>query len=485
MAQKEIRAPFAFEAPLLDRDVQMQRNQKVLVEPPILRKTAPGSTQRGDARMELLLDALAFALADTVTSLEEKTGLLALQYPNVRRDEIPWLLATDEPDSLVDRLNRAWAQVMGIGVADMLPVGNYDRVVVLTAQTESLMRRNEIILQTNLEQKLALILNNLGMNPEETAHAASVLRPFVSTNLIYDADETRRRQDLARESVPTVMTFQYDQRIIDDGVLVSEQHALYLDKLKDLLRDLGGSDDRTGRASRYIVRGLLIAVALALYGWLALIHFPDTLRRLRFLLALAVVVAVFLVGASFALGRPALGPMAVPLILLSLFATVLFKDRVGYTTTLLGVTLLAILPGTGARQYIHLVHPGHGHGDLGPPGAEAQPVLPDHAVADLPVGGPGVPAGPGRLRPGQGGEHLYLVGLFAPVLLVAFGLFLLPVIEPLVGVCSRSDPAGTFGPEPPPVETDGTGIPGNLPPQPGGGAAGRARGAGHRRQRPA
>ena len=35
-----------------------------------------------------------------------------------------------------------------------------------------------------------------------------------------------------------------------------------------------------------------------------------------------------------------------------------------------------------------------------------------------------------------GGGHIYLVGLFAPVLLVAFGLFMLPVVEPMVGVCS-------------------------------------------------
>ena len=75
--------------------------------------------------------------------------------------------------------------------------------------------------------------------------------------------------------------------------------------------------------------------------------------------------------------------------------------------------------------------------------------------------------------------------MFVPVLSVAFGLFLLPVVEPLVGVCSRPDPAGTLGPEPPAAAAHGAGVPGHLPPQPGGGPAGRARGAGHRRQRAA
>ena len=436
VAQKEIRAPFAFEAPFLERDVQMQRNQRVLVEPPILRKVVPGSSRRGDGRMELFLDALAAALVDTSHSLEEKSGLLVLQYPNVLPDEIPWLLATDEPDSLVDRLSQSWAQVMTVGVADMLPVGNYDRIVILTPNTESLVQRSEIIHQTNLEQKLALILNIEGMNPEDTAHAASVLRPFISPNLIYDAVESRLRQDQARDSVPTTMSFQFDQRIIDDGILVSEQHAVYLETLKDLLMDRGGGDDGTGRASRIFVRGLLIAMALALFGWLAIIHFPDLLRRLRFLLALTVVVAVYLVGASFALGRPALGPVAVPVILLSLFATVLFKDKVGYTTTLLGVTLLAILPGTGAGSIftwyilgmvtVILVRRVQKRSQF----YQTMLLLTFLSVTLVFL------LGPAAFGPDQGGENIFLVGLFAPVLLVAFGLFLLPVIEPMVGVCS-------------------------------------------------
>jgi putative nucleotidyltransferase with HDIG domain len=274
------------------------------------------------------------------------------------------------------------------------------------------------------------------MNPEEAVHAASVLRPFISPNHIYDPIETRRRQDQARDAVPTVITFQPRQRIIDESVPVSEQHALILENLQEMLVERGGGDDGSGRLSRYIVRSLLVALALALFGWLALIHFPDILRRLRFLVALAVVVAVYLVGASFALSRPALGPMAVPVILLSLFTTVLLKDRVGYTTTLLGVTLLAFLPGIGPGSlftwYLLGMVTVVSVRRIQKRSQFYQTILllTFLSVALIFLLGPaafGQEAAEGRL---------YLVGLFTPVLLVAFGLFLLPVIEPLVGVCS-------------------------------------------------
>jgi len=155
IAETEIRAPFFFDAPLMDRDVQMQRLERVVVEPPVLRRGEPGSGQLRDARMELLLDALADVIADTSAGLEEKVGLLVLQYPTARPDEVSRLLATEEPDSLVNRLERAWSRVMRDGVADMLPVGKYDRIIILTPQAETLHGLGKITVPANLEKRLS------------------------------------------------------------------------------------------------------------------------------------------------------------------------------------------------------------------------------------------------------------------------------------------------------------------------------------------
>jgi len=436
VAATEIRAPFSFEAPLLDRSVQMQRLERVVVEPPVLRKIEPGSGQHRNARMELLLDALAEVIADTSSDMEEKIGLLALQYPTTSPDEIPKLLACEEPDSLVGRLERVWLRVMNDGVADMLPVGKYDRIVILTLQAETLHGLDKITVPATLEKRLSNELYTGGMKNQEASHAARVMRPFISPNLIYDAVETRNRQDAARESVPTTKEFLLDERIVDQGVRVTEQQALFLEELNSLLLERGGGDDGPGRVSRFIVRGLLVAVALALFGWLALIHFPRRLRSLRFLFAMFVIVAVYLAGSWFALSRPSLGPLGVPMVLLSLIPTVLFKDRVGYTTTLLGVTLLAFVPGVGpggiftwyilGMVTVMSVRRNQKRSQF----YQTMLLLTFLSVTLVFL------LGPDSFGSEAGGGHIYLVGIFMPVLLVAFGLFLLPVIEPLVGVCS-------------------------------------------------
>ena len=436
IAESEIRAPFSFEAPKLDRDVQMERLQRVVVEPPVLIRFEPGTGRTHNARMELFLASLAEVLADTSGNTQEKIGLLALQYPSARPDEIPALLATQEPDSLVGRMERAWSRVIRDGVADMLPVGKYDRIVILTSSSETLHGLDKISVPATLEKRLSTELLAAGMKSHEAGLGASVMRPFISPNLTYDPIETRNRQDAARESVPTTKGFLPEERIVDQGVRVTEQQALYLEQLKSLLLDRGGGDDGPGRISRFIVRGLLVAVALGMFGWLAIIHFPERLRSLRFLLALTVVLGVYLMGAWFALSRPALGPLAVPIILLSLFATVLFKARVGYTSTLLGVTLLAFLPGISPGSifswYILGMVTVVSVRRIQKRSQFYQTILLLTFLSATLI----FLLGPDAFGPEGGNGHIYMVGLFTPVLLVAFGLFLLPVIEPMVGVCS-------------------------------------------------
>ncbi len=143
--------------------------------------------------------------------------------------------------------------------------------------------------------------------------------------------------------------------------------------------------------------------------------------------------SLFLLGASFALDTPALGPFAVPVILLSLLSTVLLRDRVGYNVTLLAVTLMAILPGFTAAQvfvwYILGMVTVISVRRVRKRGQFYKTILLLTFLSLLMI-----------FLLGAVGEipsrNVFLVALFAPVLMVAFGLFLLPVVEPMVGVCS-------------------------------------------------
>lgn len=434
IAERPIRAPFSFEAPLLERDVQVRRLEKVVVEPPVLRVLTEAERPEREARMLLWLDGLAAALVDSGT-VDDRVAYLGMEFPAVSEEDLARLLRNDEPDSLVTRLERAWQDVLRGGVVDMLPPGRYDRVVVATPRSESLREVAQVVAQAELEARLTAALRGAGLPPVEAVEAAAVLRHFVTPNLVYDPEETQLRREAARQSVPAKREFIRGERIVDQGVRVTEQQGLFLDVLAASVRDQGG-DDEGGRISRYASRVLLVAITLTLFGWLGRIHLATELGRRRTLVAQTVILAVFLGGAALALDRSAFGPMAVPIVLLSLLSTVLFRARVGYTVTLLALVLLALLPDVGAwhvfvwciigmatvvsvrriqkrRQFyttIVLLT------------ALSVLLIALRQLAGLDAGD----------RQGQ----LYLVGLFAPVLTVAFGLFVLPVIEPLVGVCS-------------------------------------------------
>jgi cyclic-di-AMP phosphodiesterase PgpH len=432
IAPKEIRAPFTFEAPLPDQDVEMLRLQRVVVEPPVLRSLDGLGNQDHGGRLGLLINSLSAALADTNT-IEDKVGFFALQYPALSRADIHKLLLSDARDSIDVRMRRAWQRVLVGGVVDMLPPGTYDRVVVATNGSESLRPLSRVVAQVDLQDRLTSELRQAGLRPVVAVETASVMRHFVSPNLVYSPEETRLRQDQARMAVATTREFIKGERIVDRGVRVTPQQALFLAELGKQTMARGGGDSNTGQINRLFKRVLLLGLALGLFGWFGLIHFPKEIQQTRTVVALAVILAVFLVGANVALEKPELGPFAVPVVMLSLLSTVLFRDRVGYNVTLLAVTLMAVLPGYSAGQVfawyllgmvtVVSVRRVRKRGQF----YKTILLLTILSVSMIYLlGKTGVPAGSG----------IYLVGLFAPVLLVAFGLFLLPVIEPLVGVCS-------------------------------------------------
>lgn len=436
IAEREIRAPFAFDAPLLDADVQMRRLERVVVEPPVLRVIEDSGSQGGRARMEVWLAALAVELADTTASLTERAGILALQFPGVDPDDLRRLLRSAEPDSLVPRLERGWVEILRGGVADMLPPGRYDRVVVASDHAETLRDRSRITSQAELKDRLIDALQEAGMSAVEAMEAATVMRHFVTPNLVADPAETDLRRTAARETVPTRREFISGERIIDQGVRVTEQQALFLEQLESLILSRGGGEEAGARWTRGLGRALLVALTLGLFGWLGRVHVPPEQRRPRLLVAQAVILGVFLVGSAIALDRPNLGHLAVPIVLLSLLSTVLLKGRIGYMVTLLAVFLLAVLPGVVALYVFSWYFVGTvtvvSVRRIQKRSQFYQTIVLLTALSLLMIVLQGMVGPSGERTDGT----LYLVGMFVPVLSVAFGLFLLPVVEPLVGVCS-------------------------------------------------
>lgn len=437
IAEEDVRAPFAFTADLLSQDIELLRIQQVLREPPVLRRLRSAQEMAGRSRLQVFAEKLAEADQMIDLTPEEQRQHLAVQFPYLDTSEIERALAYPDPAALMAALSTAVDEVMGRGVADMLPPGQFTRVLVVDNQSEVLRDLTTITPQGRLLEVLTEALRRAGLAPSDAVWAASLARRFVTPNLIYDAEETRAKQDLARAKVPATREFIKGEKIVGRGDRVTEQQALYLDGLRARLRGDHAATAGTGaHILAVLARVLAILLVLGVFGWLGWVYFPETLLTWRTLAALLAFMALGLGAAAFALARPGLGPFAVPVSLVALLTTVLFKDRVGYAATATLVALLAVLPDAPPLDLLALLL-------LGVTAVVAVRRIQKRSqfyqiISFLTVFSfvllVVVRSARGEMAGISGAE--FTAALLAPAVSVAFALFLLPLVEPLVGISS-------------------------------------------------
>ena len=137
IAEEDIRAPFAFEAELLPQDVEMRRIQKVLAEPPVLRRLEVTRQQSSISRLRVFAESLRLTRGMVDLTLDEQRQLMAVQFPRVDAAEIEEALTTTDLDRVLVAMTAAVEELTVQGVADMLPPGQYNRVLVADDQAES------------------------------------------------------------------------------------------------------------------------------------------------------------------------------------------------------------------------------------------------------------------------------------------------------------------------------------------------------------
>ncbi len=435
IAARDIHAPVSFSAPYLEEDVEMLQLQRVLVVPPVVQRLA---APRVNAQRRVETWRTAFRNhADMVDiPLDDRVELLALRFPELAGEDIVRALTTVRPDTFFASLGAALDEVFAAGVVDFLPPGNYRKVSVVTGDAEAEVDTAALTRQSDIGERLGEVLAARGLPVDDATWGARLARPLVSPNLLYRDEATRDRRVAARQEVPSYREFLQGERVIERGVRVTEQDALYLEALLERLIVRGDVGHSGGTFWRQLARMLFAATLLGLFAWVAVLYFPVLLAENRKLLSAAAIFALFLVAASFCLRQPSLGAFAVPVPLLAVLVTVLFRDRVGYPLTVLAIAWLAFHMGAqpfwllvwlvGGLVSVALMRRIRQRDQF----YRAIAILAGIQVAMISLLRLAGDAGTGGLL------QEYLVGVITPVASVALALFLLPIVEPLVGACS-------------------------------------------------
>lgn len=436
IAAEDVRTPIAFAAPVLARDVEILQIEKVLVEPPVLRRLDGAAQRAGLAQLGAFVASLVAAAGSAPSRPDLAARRIGAEFPGLDPRDIERALGSPDPHRLGGAMTAVAEATLADGVADMLPPGAYSRLSVREGAVETARDLQSVTQQSRLVEVLASRLRDAGLEPAEAVWAAALLRPFVTPNLIYDAHATRLNQDAARQEVPASREFIPGERIVSRGERITEQDAVFLEALAKALVSERGPAGANDRITRLFVRLALLVVLLGLFGAVAWFHFRNVLTDLRFLIALTATLALFLSSSAFAFERPGLGHFAVPIAFAALMATVLFREHAGYATALLAASLVALAPSATTKDLLALMCLGlvtvvtvrriqkrsQFYQIIG--------VLTLLATLLITL----VRVSQGLTVPEIGGE--YLPAALTPILAVAFALFILPLVEPLVGVSS-------------------------------------------------
>jgi cyclic-di-AMP phosphodiesterase PgpH len=435
IADREYRAPFDFSVSLPQQDVELRQFQRVLVEPPVVGMHQWNSNEKL-LKFESWSDQFLTHLS-VQSPISDKIELLALQFPEISQLDLEYAFGLENPEKFIDASENSINQLYSQGIVGDLPVGNYREVIMLSSDQEKTVKVNKLTPHFAVADSLEAALADYINNSDDAKWGAQFLEQFLSPNLLYNSIETRKRQQKARESVSVTRDFIKGERIVGRGDRVTTSEALFLDGLQIKMMATGmlSSKDDESVFPRQVSRIIILSIILLLFGWVASQYFSESLYDIKQVIAITLLAGLFMFSANFCINYASLGIFAIPIPLFAVLLTALFKDKVGYVVSILFIGLLAPVTGVEAQHLLYWLLIGVFSVSMVRRIRTRDRYY--KTIAALIVFNV-VLITLSKMTSGSYEEiwHLYLVGVISPIASIAIVLFLLPVIEPAIGVSS-------------------------------------------------
>ena len=341
VAADNVIAPFAFEVPKRDLELQRERDDVARATEPIFRH-APEALDTARAVLNGFDAAVAAAAATRPLNLGaiERAGRsfgLALT-----PEEAAYIAAPARRQRLVATVRRAFDRWVAAGVVASGAVDQLRGEVVLRRATEDRQLPVDSLLTfAQLVSRARLI------NPDPTSEVGTslylrLLTAFFRPTIALDRTATERRREEMRRSVPTLKySVQAGEKIVGAHEVVGrEEH----EKLRALQHTLTGRLG-TPPAIRRAVGAILFDLAILILLGVALAFFrPNLYAHWRSVVVVAGLVAIVLgLSAVVSHMRP-LRPELIPVALAAVVMSALFDQRISMIVTM----ILTILIGAQA-----------------------------------------------------------------------------------------------------------------------------------------
>jgi cyclic-di-AMP phosphodiesterase PgpH len=340
VATDNVIAPFAFDVPKSDGELQRERDDVVRAIEPNFRHVPEGlDTSRALLRDFLAAVASVPAQPVNVAAIDRAARRFGV---SLTADEALYLAAAERRSRLLGAVQRVFERWVEGGVAAS---GATDQL-----RGEVLLRRGERERRLPVDSILSfgqLISRARLINPDPrsdvgTALYLKLISTFFRPTITVDRTLTERRREDVRRSVPAIKYLvQAGEKIVGAHEVVGRQEH---EKLRALQRNIAARRDAppaTKRATGAILFNLailfLLGVALAVFR-------PQVYAHWRSLVVVAALIALVVTGGAVVANMRPVRPELLPVALAAVVMSALFSQR----TSMVATMIIAILVGAQA-----------------------------------------------------------------------------------------------------------------------------------------
>ncbi len=337
IADGDIVAPFAFVVPLSDHELELARARAAVSVPPVfIRDDGPPSLLPGD--LAKLFENIGAVAGKGDLSVRDRVKRMKEIAPELRRESIELLVDGGIRERMRREALRLQARCFNRGIvndASALRQRDYARIAVVAEGDESLVPASSLIAQNDLEDLVDAEARALFAGNEKAVRLFhAVVRSHLAPNLVYDAQETKKRRDEAMRGVSRTFAIEKNARVVAKHDKVTSAQIDILETMEEKRASMDLATAIGARTALVFGKGLRVLALLALLS-LAVRRFqPGIVAAPGKLTLVFIMLALYLVLTAIVMKVSALDPYLIPVSFVSLVGTAFFGIQAAVLFTL-------------------------------------------------------------------------------------------------------------------------------------------------------
>jgi putative nucleotidyltransferase with HDIG domain len=355
VASDNVIAPFAFRVPKTAQELQTERDAVVRGVEPVYKFVPAALDSAREALNGFQAAIVQAATANPMTPAPAVQRAAMVWGMRLDPAEASYLASTARRTALFSTVGRVFDRWLPSGVATAGALDSVRGAVVIRAGGEDHRLPSDSITTFSMLVTRARLVHPDPNSAVGDALYMRLLATFFHPTIVPDRATTELRRQEVRQSIPVVKyDVQAGEKIIGANEVVGREQNEKLHALHDAADKLRGAQRDARRITGAIVFDFLL---IALLGISLIVFRPEMYEHFRWVLAVAIVAAIVIIGGAIeAFVRP-VHPELIPVAFAAVLLSALFDRRISLVAVVVLATLVAgqsVYRGTNAL-FINLI----------------------------------------------------------------------------------------------------------------------------------